>query len=666
MAESGAREFNPFDVEAVATFGETLRSCDTFGYMSDVKALLEQYLSAHPDPQRRYGGALGLKGGHGSGKTHLLSRIKAWALEEKKWTDPTVLYAKADTSSFFSVYTDLVSEDQLPRTRLEQIIFRCFQTIGTEDVERAEMTSSIASRLTTTEGLQKVLREGNLDRERLERVLWERLSAHSFPARIADVLLRVSDPTFGEKAYSWFVGEPVSNVEHLGVEVSLNEIGQAEPDKATGDVAAIHALEALAALHSFGNTPLILLIDQLEVLTRANPDRQTTVYSLIKKLMEEVGRQQGLVFFAGKPDAWDALPRDIPPRLREREPAQVGVLKEAEVDDLLRAYMGRQISLPDGGMDRLRRLSGGNVREILRICHHAYNRTQGRLEKAGPDLLVECARSSGTVADRRTLALETADKVISEIGDFQRDLLTDHGSAIDRVLLKEHGPWSALLVITATDPLSEIGSAEKVTDAVRFLEKQFSGLPALVASVGYSSEEVRDMIGKTAVVIPFEESTFEGQLRSQLLTLQSKRSAPAPLRDEVSEKVLEQLADLNVRFEELRENREAHLTKARADFVESSREREHEAVAARKISTRYELLEQFDSLEEAVAREDAGRERELMRSMLVANEATLRLGVFDRLGAMYLDLLSDGRETRAGRRELIKELRRRLLHGSCQ
>ena len=59
---------NPFPAEAVATFGKARITCDTLKYMVEMREELSRYLTAYPRDDARFGGAIGLSGGHGSGK----------------------------------------------------------------------------------------------------------------------------------------------------------------------------------------------------------------------------------------------------------------------------------------------------------------------------------------------------------------------------------------------------------------------------------------------------------------------------------------------------------------------------------------------------------------------------------------------------------------------
>jgi hypothetical protein len=109
---------NPFYLEAVATYGVPVRTCDHLTYMRNAADLRDDYLRKFELLDERYGGAIPLRGAHGSGKTHLLS----WLGLAKDWprSAPTVVYAKADRASFFDLFSQMIT--QLPQERLQQLI----------------------------------------------------------------------------------------------------------------------------------------------------------------------------------------------------------------------------------------------------------------------------------------------------------------------------------------------------------------------------------------------------------------------------------------------------------------------------------------------------------------------------------------------------------------
>ncbi len=133
---------------------------------------LDAYLSHYPHPAKRYGGAIGVRGGHGSGKTHLAMWLGQRA-EHITTINTQVLYAKADAPSLFAVYRQLV--EQLPRFRIQEVIHQALLRVAEASTKRAVETEEPAQRIKSPGDLPVLYAENNLDPEQLFAELIERL-----------------------------------------------------------------------------------------------------------------------------------------------------------------------------------------------------------------------------------------------------------------------------------------------------------------------------------------------------------------------------------------------------------------------------------------------------------------------------------------------------------
>jgi len=400
---------NPFFLEAVSIYGVPVRTCEHLQYMQTAAQQLDDYLISYEKQTTRYGGAVPLSGGHGSGKTHLLSWLGL--ARSRPRSQPTVLYAKVDRPSFFDLFSQLIN--QLPQIRLQELISEALQQLARESVGKAKITSDLQKRIKSADDLTKLSTEGNIDREELSRTLADRLfecmKKNQVPLEIARALLKVDSATLGERAYQWLQGKRVDGLEELGLAHYLGELAQDSQGSSVPELAGIDALETIAALHQFANRPLLILIDQLEVFVRGvDKERQQMLSSLIKKMIEQLSRQNTLAFMAGADDAWDTLPRDVSPRLRIREPLTVGRLTPDETRIFLEAFTSDTPRFSPESIATIHQLSGGNPREIIRIAYHAFKKLNGALNKAAREDLLTSATESGTVADREKLALSIA------------------------------------------------------------------------------------------------------------------------------------------------------------------------------------------------------------------------------------------------------------------
>lgn len=660
---------NPFDLQAVATYGQVARSVDHLEYVRAVLYEAENYLKSFPDVTKRFGGGIGLVGGHGSGKTHLLTRIGQHVSSFGTIT-ASVLYAKADTTSMFEVLREFLS--RLSREGLRAIIADAHLVAAREYVVRAKITESVALRLQKPGDLNRLYAEGNLERDTIQRIVEEKFASQligpgvngqiEIPQTIVDMMLRVDDAALGDRAFSWLQGENVDNLAALGVAAPLRSPGVTPEAEAINDVAAINTIECLCALHQIAGRPLILLIDQLETLLGEDITRRSAVVSILKKFFEQARRQNSLVFVAGTDQAWEVR-RDVFPRMRNRRPYRVGVLSRDEARIFLDAYTEGLQGFAADAVEVIRNLSGGNLREMIRIGYHAFERTNGELTRADERLLIECATTSGTVEDRRTLALEIADRVLSEFGDFEQDLEPVPGVYINRLALRDGRRTVAILMISPTDQLSEIDSARRIETAVAYLNAQYPDVQPLVISVGYSSTEVRSLLEEALPVVTFAEVGFAGILRSQLIPLFSdSHSLTADSGD-----IREILHAISSRLDRIEVAREAVVSSIGDRIEQESKVLSDAAVGARTARTRWELVEQLDALLEALMRGDLPREQQIMRSILIANEANLRLDHLEVLGSYYLELLDRyifererTLESEKERRAILLELRRYL------
>jgi hypothetical protein len=314
----------------------------------------------------------------------------------------------------FDLYKQIVS--QLERSRILELLNLASKNIAIELVQAAKVTESIQERIVSVQDLETLYKESNLDREQIANILQTRFQETQVPTAIPQTLLAVSSPVAGEKAYRWLLGDEIPDLSTLALAHNLRQLTEESTGSSAPDVTAVNALETIAALHRLAGVPLIILIDQLEVLLRTNVSKQETLFSVIKKLVEHLGRQQALLFIAGNDESWRKLPRDVPPRLRLREPLQVGSLSLDETRVFIKSYLDKLSGFSRDGVEAIHELSGGNPREIIRIAYYAFEKTDGNLGAASNDILLQSAKESGTVADRCDLALSMADEVLKQYG----------------------------------------------------------------------------------------------------------------------------------------------------------------------------------------------------------------------------------------------------------
>jgi hypothetical protein len=448
--------------------------------------------------------------------------------------------------------------------------------------------------------------------------------------------------------------------------------GSLPGDEASAVLSMIMALETVAALHRLAGVPLVVLVDQLEVLVRT-PDASAfeSMGSLLKKFIEQLSQQSAMVFLAGVPEAWDKLMRDVAARFRQRSQIVIGGLALPETRLLLNAYLNERTGLSpftESAVDTIYALSGGIPREVLRIAHGALDATGGDPASATERTILESARASGSIDDRARVALASVDAVIASVGYVGREALVD-GQKVDRVVSAPTGEVVlAVLIVRATDPLNEIDSVRRVQSARNYCREHWPAAEVLTVMVGYSSAEVDAILRRSGSNITFAEKTFEPELQTMLLSIAQERSVrpatvasevPAPAKPDPA--LLLSLNEISARLSELEQSRSAESLRVRETFAAEAAVLSAPVIAERDISTRREVLDALDSLRELIERGDISRERQVMRSILVANEAYLNNPQLEDLGEVYLESvtlanLEGGHQTRFERLELLSDM----------
>ena len=669
---------NLFHPEAVATYGRITKTCENLGYMFKPLKELNQYLINYPKSEERYGCAIGLQGEYGSGKTHLLTWLSQKA-RDKEHIKPIVIYAKADRASFFDLYTQLLS--QLSREKLQQILGEALQQLAKEQVGKLKVTQSIGDRIKGSEDLLVLNKEKNIDIEQLLIQLRNKLKDpdkpnETLPGVIPKMLTLIDDSSLGDLAYQWLLGNEVLDPKALGLNHHLRKLQQEQQGSVEPDITAVNALETIAALFRIAQRPLIILIDQLEQLVSADGERLKTLFSVMKKMIEQLNRQKVLTFIAGVDGkSWDKFPRDVTPRLRYRELLEIGNLSFKETKSLLESYTEDLPSqFNSDAIETIYTLSGGNPREIIRIAYYAYEdkEVKGKLSKVNENILIRSAKESRTIADRNQLALQMVDPILKEFGNkvvTRQDVGNGEESVLlDRLLMTDDDrPRLALMTLKATDRLSEINSAKQFKIVREYLENKYPSIPLIVVAVGYSSDEVRNLISQTDTVLQFDPQSFVGQLKRKITELLAQQSRFVNKSSNFD--IGNVLEDISKRLEYLELKRNEEIDKIFERFTQKLGLGAEKIKEEIELRSRVELQEALEELQKALREENRSREREIIKSILVANESYLKIKQFDYLGSLYLKLLTEASNPKAEKKvadlneyrsAIIRELKRLL------
>jgi hypothetical protein len=141
------------------------------------------------------------------------------------------------------------------------------------------------------------------------------------------------------------------------------------------------------------------------------------------------------------------------------------------------------------------------------------------------------------------------------------------------------------------------------------------------------------------VIVPYDEKAFEAGLRMQAAALLKQRMRPAG--EQEGEGALRlQVDELNERLRELESRRAGERERSEAHFRDSVEALAKPAIQERRLETRREVVDALDTLRERLLAGDLLAEQQVMRSILIANEAYLHNRDLDDLGDAYLEAVS--------------------------
>ena len=178
----------------------------------------------------------------------------------------------------------------------------------------------------------------------------------------------------------------------------------------------------------------------------------------------------------------------------------------------------------------------------------------------------------------------------------------------------------------------------------RYREEHWTNAELLLVAVGYSSTVVRDLLGTQMIAVQFNEKSFAGELRTHIVTLSTRlKDAPAAesvITGEAYSKFDDNLRQISTRLSELETTRMNEAVRIQQRYASKNEALSQSNTEERKVATRREALDAIELLSEAIRFNNTLREREIMRSILVANEAYLHNSALEELGDLYMEVLA--------------------------
>lgn len=561
------------------------------GALRELRDLTAVYLDRFKQPDAPRGQTVGVRGAHGSGKTHalghLMRQIGNGAISRGSAVqDVLALYAKVEGADLASLYRTFMP--QISIERLRTIASRFMAEIAGESIAatgipddpaaiaaiRAQMTED--PQLVGTLVSEYFLDAGDIQLRRDKEI--DRVTGgmddfrHAFPYLFTDL---------GDIAYDWLVGRAVEPARLRGIGVS-SPISTAKQAKA--------AFQLLAALCGRGGTALILVIDQLEKLI-LGPDNELLPESsgMLHSLVETVPAEDGMLVVAGNQQSWNTAPLDLRQRFGVRV-VDAQPLELAETAALIRLYLHPQavavvdhLIPPDDfepftidAIDLVHRYSGGRPRRSLELCALAWERRDHNAP-IGPALVRAAAKQGGVKPIEPHAVLNRVRRLAYEHGFQVRDIVENGSPAL--ILSLADADRVLVLLGLSYHYYDEVVNARTYEAILERLLNTAPQMRAAVLALGYETAEVRDALDRAGVrVLVAAAEDFDGALVKFLREAAAVvHSAPDARLEETTAK----LEVLSSTLEQLRTEREDSLRGLTVNVASLDRQRAEEQLAAR-------------------------------------------------------------------------------------
>ena len=483
------------------------------------------YANSYESDGRRTEHFLGVRGDHGSGKTHAIRYAMKQADAEATKRDVPLfqIYLKIEGPSLIEAYRSALRQISLAHLRRLSLSFigrtainRVREDYG--DTERAaEETELIQA---DPEHAYKLFRDYFVGQGAVEVTNAEELTkeAGGFDD-FQRALSYLTSPQLVNCAYKWLSGQPVTEGEQrqLGVSGSM-----------ASDVVAKWGLRLVAALFGAAHEPLIVYLDQLEKLVLGSDGSVSPQkYGELHFLTENIPRASAMLVLSGNEDTWSAMPRDLRARLAGAM-VTLPILSVSEAEDLVRVYLApsrgdaKPGQLPRGlypfGRSAVRemvRLSSGNSRRLLKLCNWTFERAfpereliDAALAKATYD-----ERATTPERDRAAVARELEEVILARGLSYRRDFAVAERE-IDFAILGSDG--TPMLLLELSEALFHVQEAKQAMENLTFVEglrDSGSATRFTLVVLGYVSPEVTDSLRRVAHdLIVYDPDTFTGRM----------------------------------------------------------------------------------------------------------------------------------------------------------
>ncbi|GAA5060886.1 hypothetical protein HNP84_008902 [Thermocatellispora tengchongensis] len=419
---------------------------------------------------------LAIVGEPGTGKSHLAGDLVARTANRAR-TEPgrsRQLRVDGAAGGFARAYSETLIGELIREEVLGDLVEDYFADVTASHLERLD---GLRDRRELIEGLRarhydarKVIERFYLSESEIRDELRRRLHDVTGRDDFSRALALLHQGGFQTEVWAWLAGLPPSE--------ALRERGIVQPIE--GDLGAFAAFGTLTMLFARQGHRLELFVDEFDAIVPSGPGREEVVRA-VKKLADVFIEAGGLLVFCALPSTYQSLPSGLRDRAHEVRLAPFG---QAETEDVIRLYQ-------DGGLfphtphsaAEIRRLSGGNPREILRLLHRTWRPapelTAGHIRAS---LRVEpLERAAGHAEVRRVIE----DALVSG-GWRPQSGVRMAGTTVDHWIRLAGNKAVAVLV---ADSLIDEDDVARVRRRVVALREEHPATEVVVVTRGYAAPE---------------------------------------------------------------------------------------------------------------------------------------------------------------------------------
>lgn len=474
------------------------------------------------------GQVITIQGPYGSGKSHLIN----FSIQKIQKTLPSMsppprvvqIYQRAISADFVSFYKELIK--QIGFELLQEVNDRFLGTIALKEMS-GELEKSKQGLLESLPDDKKNQIEQEYAKAAERRVQSIRADPKIIYQYLDNLVIQpeavylqtgseveiiagenfkkaffyLPDVQLGRTAYKWFVGDELTDndLARLGVSSRL-----------TNALDAKYALSLLVTLFRYAGIRLLIYFDQVEkLLLTADPKTLDENRGIIQSLAEIFPRENAFLALAGANDGWDLMREDFWSRVGATK-VQLGTVSESWARSLIKAYLTETEVYSDNdeteesdiapfsfaAVDEILKISTGNIRVFLQICHEAYKKyLTGDMSSSG----IGPKEVNGVITNQFDEA-----SVLAEIQNIvtQRKLRCELQSKLtnsftaDVLIGDKANPLAVVEIVNPLFYLDEAESAVDVVDRREALTRDFPKTRFIVVTIGYASDEVANRLNQ--------------------------------------------------------------------------------------------------------------------------------------------------------------------------